>query len=151
DATRGREKAMVMLAAAVEHVECAHALEAGVRELRMLAAHAPPYNRRSRFPQRWWWVALTDEAFPRLCALRAPRHDRVVGPFRSRADAAATAALRARFSGLRTCSTRLGRSALHGPACPPLEVSPCPAARDVTATQYASAVARAAALIDGLD
>ena len=149
--TRGRMKEMVTLAAAVDHVECAHALEAGVRELRMLAAHAPPYNRRSKFPQRWWWVALTDEAFPRLSVLRAPRHDRVVGPFRSRADAADTAALLARFSGLRTCTARLARSALHGLACPLLEVSPCPAARDVTATQYAAAVARAAALIDGLD
>jgi DNA polymerase III subunit epsilon len=149
--TRGRMKEMVTLAAAVDHVECAHALEAGVRELRMLAAHAPPYNRRSKFPQRWWWVALTDEAFPRLSVLRAPRHDRVVGPFRSRADAADTVALLARSSGLRTCTARLARSALHGPACPLLEVSPCPAARDVTATQYAAAVARAAALIDGLD
>src|SRR6202034_1174538 len=94
---------------------------------------------------------LTDEAFPRLSVLRAPRHDRVVGPFRSRADAAETAALLARFTGLRTCSARLSRSALHRPACPLREVSPCPAARDVTATQYAAAVARAAALIDGLD
>jgi DNA polymerase-3 subunit epsilon len=148
---RGRMKEMVTLAGAVDHVECAHALEAGVRELRMLAAHAPPYNRRSRFPQRWWWVALTDEAFPRLSVLRAPRHDRAVGPFRSRADAADTAALLARFTGVRTCTRRLARSALHGPACPELEVSPCPAARDVTATRYAAAVARAAALIDGLD
>jgi DNA polymerase III subunit epsilon len=149
--TRGRMKEMVTLATAVEHVECAHALEAGVRELRMLAAHAPPYNRRSKFPQRWWWVGLSDEAFPRLSVLRAPRHDRVVGPFRSRADAAETAALLARFTGVRTCTARMARSALHGPACPLLEVSPCPAARDVTATQYAAAVARAAALIDGLD
>jgi DNA polymerase-3 subunit epsilon len=117
----------------------------------MLAAHAPPYNRRSRFPQRWWWLALTDEAFPRLAVVRAPRHDRAVGPFRSRTDAADTAALLARFTGVRTCSARLGRSALHGPACPEVEVSPCPAARDVTATQYATAVARVAALIDGLD
>ena len=148
---RGRMKEMVTLAGAVDHVECAHALEAGVRELRMLAAHAPPYNRRSRFPQRWWWVALTDEAFPRLSVLRGPRHDRTVGPFRSRADAAQTAALLARFTGLRTCTARLARSALHGPACPEVEVSPCPAARDVTATQYAAAVARVAALIDGLD
>jgi DNA polymerase III subunit epsilon len=148
---RGRMKEMVALAGTVDHVECAHALEAGVRELRLLAAHAPPYNRRSRFPQRWWWVALTDEAFPRLSVLRAPRHDRAIGPFRSRADAADTAALLARFTGLRTCTARLARSALHGPACPVLEVSPCPAARDVTATQYAAAVARVAALIDGLD
>ncbi|MBZ4513307.1 DEDD exonuclease domain-containing protein, partial [Mycobacterium avium subsp. hominissuis] len=119
---RGRMKEMVALAGAVDHVECAHALEAGVRELRLLAAHAPPYNRRSRFPQRWWWVALTDEAFPRLAVVRAPRHDRAVGPFRARADAADTAELLARFAG-------------HG----------------VTATQYAAAVARVAALIDGAD
>ena len=148
---RGRIKEMVGLADTVDHVECAHALEAGVRELRMLAAHAPPYNRRSRFPQRWWWVVLTDEAFPRLSVVRSPRHDRVVGPFRSRADAAQTAALLARFTGVRTCTTRLGRSALHGPACPEVEVVPCPGARGVTAIQYAAAVARAAALIDGLD
>ena len=148
---RGRMKEMVALAGSVEHVECAHALEAGVRELRMLAAHAPPYNRRSRFPQRWWWVVLTDEAFPRLSVVRAPRHDRAIGPFRSRTDAAETAALLARFTGVRTCSTRLARSAQHGPACPEVEVSPCPAARDATATQYAAAVARAAGLIEGLD
>ena len=60
----------------VDHVECAHALEAGVRELRLLAAHAPPYNRRSRFPHRWWWVTLSEEAFPRLPVVRKPRHDR---------------------------------------------------------------------------
>lgn len=148
---RGRMKEMVALAESVDHVECAHALEAGVRELRLLAAHAPPYNRRSRFPHRWWWVALTDEAFPRLAVVRAPRHDRAVGPFRARADAADTAALLARFTGLRTCTNRLGRSALHGPSCPEAEVSPCPAARGVTATQYAGAVARVAALIDGTD
>jgi DNA polymerase III subunit epsilon len=148
---RGRIKEMVGLAGRIDHVECAHALEAGVRELRMLAAHAPPYNRRSRFPHRWWWVVLSDEAFPRLSVVRSPRHDRAVGPFRSRTDAAQTAALLARFTGVRTCTTRLGRSALHGPSCPEVEVSPCPAARGVTASQYATAVARAAALIDGQD
>jgi DNA polymerase-3 subunit epsilon len=148
---RGRMKEMVTLAGAVDHVECAHALEAGVRELRLLAAHAPPYNRRSRFPQRWWWVALSDEAFPRLSVVRAPRHDRAVGPFRSRTDATDTATLLARFTGIRTCTKRLGRSARHGPACPDVEVSPCPAARDATAAHYAEATQRAAALIDGVD
>ncbi|GFG68160.1 hypothetical protein MKUB_56500 [Mycobacterium kubicae] len=148
---RGRMKEMVALASAVDHVECAHALEAGVRELRLLAAHAPPYNRRSKFPHRWWWVVLSDEAFPRLSVVRNPRHDRVIGPFRSRADAADTAALLARYTGIRTCTKRLGRSALHGPDCPRVEVSPCPAARDVTPTQYAAATVRALALTDGAD
>ncbi|WP_116376124.1 DEDD exonuclease domain-containing protein, partial [Mycobacterium sp. MFM001] len=149
--SRGRTKEMVALAETVDHVECAHALEAGVRELRMLAAHAPPYNRRSRFPHRWWWIVLSDEAFPRFSVVRAPRHQRAIGPFRSRADAADTAALLARFTGVRTCTTRLARSALHGPACPVREVSPCPAGRDITAEQYSPTSERAAALIDGRD
>jgi DNA polymerase-3 subunit epsilon len=148
---RTRMKEMVALATRVEHVECAHALEAGVRELRMLSAHAPPYNRRSKFPQRWWWLVLSDEAFPRFSVVRTPRHDRAVGPFRSRADAVDTADLLARFTGVRTCTKRVARSALHGPACPPREVSPCPAARDVTAEQYGPVAVVAAALIDGLE
>jgi DNA polymerase-3 subunit epsilon len=148
---RTRMKEMVGLAEAVEHVECAHGLEAGVRELRLLAAHAPPYNRRSRFPHRWWWVVLTDEAFPRFSVVRAPRHERAVGPFRTRADAVDTADLLARFTGVRTCTARLARSALHGPACPQREVAPCPAGRDMPAALYTPAVQRAAELIDGVD
>lgn len=148
---RGRMKEMVGLACRVDHVECAHALEAGVRELRLLAAHAPPYNRRSRFPHRWWWVALSDESFSRLSVVRTPRQPTALGPFRSRADAADTAALLARFTGVRTCTARLARSALHGPACPDREVSPCPAARGVTPAEYAAAPQRAAALIEGRD
>ena len=67
---RTRIKEMATIATRVDHVECAHDLEAGVRELRLLAAHAPPYNRRSKFPHRWWWVTLTHEAFPRFSAVR---------------------------------------------------------------------------------
>lgn len=148
---RTRMKEMASLATAVDHVECAHDLEAGVRELRLLAAHAPPYNRRSKFPHRWWWVTLTDEPFPRFSTVRTPRTDSAVGPFRSRADAFDAAALMARFTGVRTCTNRLGRKAFHGPTCPEREVSPCPAVRDADAQAYAAAVADARALIDGRD
>jgi DNA polymerase III subunit epsilon len=158
--SRPRIKEMVALATAIDHVECAHDLEAGVRELRLLAAHAPPYNRRSKFPQRWWWIVLTDEAFPRFAVVRAPqggravrpsKFDSAVGPFRVRADAVETADLLARFTGLRTCTTRIARSAQHGPACPERELSPCPAQREVPAAEYAEAPRRAAALIDGFE
>jgi DNA polymerase-3 subunit epsilon len=148
---RGRMKEMVALATAIEHIECAHPLEAGVRELRLLAAHAPPYNRRSRFPHRWWWVVLTDEPFPRLSVVREPRLDRAVGPFQSRTDAATTAGLLARFTGVRTCTGRISVRGVHGPACPPREVAPCPAAPGVDAARYAPAPLRAAQLIDGND
>ncbi|QFS92431.1 DNA polymerase III PolC-type [Mycobacterium sp. THAF192] len=146
---RTRMKEMASLAVGVDHVECAHDLEAGVRELRLLAAHAPPYNRRSKFPHRWWWVALTDEAFPRFSVVRAPGARSAVGPFRTRADAQDAAALLARYTAVRTCTTRLGRSAVHGPACPDHEVSPCPAVRGYRADEYAAAVADARAVIDG--
>jgi DNA polymerase III subunit epsilon len=155
---RTRIKEMASLATVVDHVECAHDLEAGVRELRLLAAHAPPYNRRSKFPHRWWWVVLTDEAFPRFSAVRAPqsgtavrtpKRDNAIGPFRARADAVETAALLARFTGVRTCTARLSRSALH--VCPERELSPCPAPHGITPTQYASAPARAVELIEGTD
>jgi DNA polymerase III subunit epsilon len=146
---RTRIKEMASLATAVDHVECTHELEAGVRELRLLAAHAPPYNRRSKFPHRWWWVVLTDEAFPRFSIVRTPKHDSAVGPFRSRADAADTAALLARFTGVRTCTGRLARSATH--ACPERELAPCPAPRDATAHDYAFAPQRATDLIAGHD
>lgn len=149
--SRTRIKEMASLATAVDHVECAHDLEAGVRELRLLAAHAPPYNRRSKFPHRWWWLTLTDEAFPRFSVVRAPKQDAVIGPFRARADAVDTAALLARFTGVRTCTKRLGRSATHGPACPERELSPCPAPRDVGAAEYAEPVLRAVDLIEGRD
>jgi DNA polymerase III subunit epsilon len=149
--SRTRIKELASLATAVDHIECAHDLEAGVRELRLLAAHAPPYNRRSKYPQRWWWVVLTDEAFPRFSVVRAPRHDCAIGPFRVRADAVDTAELLARFTGLRTCTTRLARSASHGPACPERELSPCPAPRGISAADYACAPLRATELINGRD
>lgn len=146
---RARMKEMASLACAVDHVECAHDLEAGVRELRLLAAHAPPYNRRSKSPQRWWWVALTDEAFPRLSTVRNPKHRTALGPFSARSDAIDTAALLARFTGMRTCTARFGASAAHH--CPERELSPCPAPQGARTADYAAACLRAAALIDGSD
>jgi DNA polymerase-3 subunit epsilon len=155
---RARMKEMTSLARAVDHVECAHDLEAGVRELRLLAAHAPPYNRRSKFPQRWWWVALTEEAFPRFTVVRAPQSDTAarssrfrtaVGPFSARSDAVLTGELLARFTGVRTCTARFGVAAVH--RCPERELSPCPAPQDADAAAYAAAPERATALINGID
>lgn len=112
--TRGRIKEMVGLAERVDHVECAHALEAAARELRLIAAHTPPYNRRSKYPKRGWWICLTAEAFPRLAVKRsAPAGAACIGPVRSRTDAADLAELLAEACGLRTCTTRLRAGAVH--------------------------------------
>lgn len=103
---RARMTEMVQLAQRVEHVRCAHALEAGVRELTLLAVHKPSYNRRSRSPHRGWWIVLTAERFPRLKVSRTPG-EVSLGPIRGRAEAADIADVIAGAAGLRTCTTGL--------------------------------------------
>jgi DNA polymerase-3 subunit epsilon len=116
---RPRMIEMVRIAQAVTPVVCATPLEAQVRELRLIAEHAPRYNRRSRFPERMPWVRLTYEPFPRLSIVREVRHDAGdraptgaaasahIGPFASRGAAqAAIDALHETFA-LRQCTRRL--------------------------------------------
>lgn len=81
---RSRMQEMVRLSEQVDAVPCTTALEAEVRELRLIAEHSPPYNRRSTRPQRLTWLGLTSEPFPRLTATRVPRGDGPwLGPFSS--------------------------------------------------------------------
>ncbi|MBS4752333.1 DEDD exonuclease domain-containing protein [Nocardioides sp. zg-ZUI104] len=106
---RTRIGEMVQLAAAVTGIECATALEAEVRELRLIAEHKPPYNRRSRFPEKVTWLKLTKEPWPRLTLVKRVLDDEAdyIGPFSSRARAEeALAALHEVFP-VRQCTGRL--------------------------------------------
>lgn len=127
---RRRMAEMVRIADRVHPIVTATALEASVRELRLIAQHTPPYNARSRSPAREPWIRLTDEAFPRPSIVRtAPLDARgVLGPFRSRA--LATAALEAATGafGLRTCTDRLpARPRPGASACVLAELGRCAA------------------------
>ncbi|MEV0154604.1 DEDD exonuclease domain-containing protein [Micromonospora sp. NPDC050686] len=130
--TAGEKRARIseMLAAAerVEAVECAHSLEAEVRELRLIAAHAPPYNRRSKFPERMVWLKLTDEAYPRLSVVRSlsPTDTAFLGPFRSKQAAELAAAGFHDAVPLRQCTQKLSRRTT-APACALAELGRCPA------------------------
>lgn len=86
---RKRMREMVALAASVDTIECAHDLEAEVRERRLIASMAPPYNRRSKRPNRVVWIKLTNETFPRLSIVRSMKDDDCdyLGPFTSRRGA----------------------------------------------------------------
>ncbi|MDQ1632275.1 MAG: polymerase subunit epsilon, partial [Frankiaceae bacterium] len=75
---RARMAEMVGIAESVDAVPCAHALEAEVRELRLIAEHKPRYNRRSRFPERSIFLKLTVEPFPRISQVRQVRADGAV-------------------------------------------------------------------------
>ncbi|SCG46603.1 DNA polymerase-3 subunit epsilon [Micromonospora humi] len=125
---RARISEMLAAAERVEAVECAHSLEAEVRELRLIAAHAPPYNRRSKYPERQVWLKLTDEAYPRLSVVRGlgPADTAYLGPFRSKQAAELAAAGFHDAVPLRQCTHRLSRRTTM-PACALAELGRCPA------------------------
>ncbi len=143
--TAGEKRARIseMLAAStrVDAVVCAHSLEAQVRELRLIAAHSPPYNRRSKHPERVHWVKLTNEAYPRLSLVRRPGPEpgALLGPFSGRrtAQAAIDAVLEA--IPLRQCSPRLSPRRASS-ACALAELGRClaPCLLRITPQAYGS-------------
>lgn len=117
---RRRMTEMVSVARSVEHVACATAIEAQVREVRLIAEHRPAYNRRSTRPDRAAWLKLTDEVAPRLSVVARPGADHpaasYVGLFSSRARAREAAeAVHTAFD-LRRCTPRIPRRG-GGSAC----------------------------------
>lgn len=73
----------------VDHVTCATVLEAEVTELRLIHAHRPRYNKRSRPPKTSHFIKLTKERYPRLSIVRTTSGDGLayLGPFRSKKTA----------------------------------------------------------------
>jgi len=123
---RTRMAEMVRLAESVTPVVCATTLEAEVRELRLIAQHKPPYNRRSKSPERASWVKLTVEAFPRLSIVREVRSDgaRYIGPFASRLAAESAVAAVHEVIPLRQCVQRLSPTRPVG-ACALADMGRC--------------------------
>ncbi len=90
-AAEGRRRMAEMVAAAEEVITqpSTTLLEAEVRELRLIAEYKPPYNRRSRFPEKVSYLKLTTGPFPRLSIVRDVKDDgcTYLGPFGSRRQA----------------------------------------------------------------
>jgi DNA polymerase-3 subunit epsilon len=141
---RARISEMLAAATRVEAVECAHSLEAEVRELRLIAAHSPPYNRRSKYPDRVVWLKLTAEAYPRLSVVRALADDDAayLGPFSSRRTAELAAAGVYDAVPLRQCTHKLSVRT-KTPACALAELGRCPAPceHEITVEEYAARAA----------
>ncbi|MDR0783393.1 MAG: DEDD exonuclease domain-containing protein [Propionibacteriaceae bacterium] len=123
---RRRMEEMIALATGVEAVECQTSLEAAVVELRLIAAHQPPYNRRSKQPSQIW-VKLTDEPIPRFSIVRkvadAPTH--YLGPFPDRFAAEQAILAASEAFPLRTCKERLTKTGRQ--PCALAELKSCPA------------------------
>jgi DNA polymerase-3 subunit epsilon len=141
--TRSRMGEMVGIATRVDGIECATALEAEVRELRLIAEHKPRYNRRSRFPEKVHFIKLTREPWPRLSLVRRVLDDDAdyLGPFSSRKTAEkCLAALHDTFP-VRQCSDRLAKAASRAP-CVLAEMGRClsPCDGSVDESTYAAVV-----------
>ena len=84
--TRSRIKYMLTLCTQVVAIECPTALEARIRELRLIAEHQPEFNQRSKRPERVYW--LRAGARGSLIAHRGLTGDASsLGPFTSRRTA----------------------------------------------------------------
>jgi DNA polymerase-3 subunit epsilon len=143
--SRSRMGEMVGLADSVTGIECATPLEASVRELRLIAAHKPRYNRRSRHPEKMHWLKLTVEPWPRLSLVRKVADDGAdyLGPFASRRTAEkCLTALHEAFP-IRQCSDRLAMAPTRSP-CVLAEMGRClsPCDGSVSMDDYADVVAQ---------
>ncbi|GAA2107229.1 MULTISPECIES: DEDD exonuclease domain-containing protein [Brevibacterium] len=152
--TRGRMTEMVTAAQEVSPLVCATELEARVREVRLIGELDPPYNRRSRQPQRRHWIVLTREAFARLSVVRTltPAHEEaetVLGPFRSQKRATVVKRLLEQVFPLKTCTAHVG-SASFAP-CAAAQVGRChgPCAGQTDAQAYTEALAELHGLFTG--
>jgi DNA polymerase III subunit epsilon len=137
---------------AIDHQPCATELEASVREVRLIQRHRPRYNRRSRNPERYCYLKLTRERFPRLSLVRRvlPDGARYLGPFPSAGQAELVKAAIEDALPLRRCTMRLGARG-GGSACALLELGRClgPCTGAVAEERYAALVATLEAALDG--
>jgi DNA polymerase-3 subunit epsilon len=142
--TRSRMGEMIGLAERVDPIECAHTLEAQVRELRLIAMHKPRYNKRSKFPERSVWLKLTIEPFPRLSVVRERRADGAsyLGPLRTQRQAEAVRDAIHDAVPLRQCSDRLSLRRVVRAACVLAGIGRCgaPCELGIDQEQYAALV-----------
>lgn len=151
--------ALLREAHAVDHWVCPTPIEAAVREVRLIHAHRPRFNRRSKHPRRAVWLTLTRERYPRLSIVRTPPGPTVpqLGPLGSRRVAEVVAEAVQDALPLRRCTLRLGIGAPRSGAtttpmaCVLVEIGRCGAPCDgrSSAEEYGHVADQAAAVLAG--
>jgi len=132
----------------IEHQVCPTVLEAEIAELRLIHAHRPRYNRRSRPPKNSHFVKLTRERFPRLSVVRTIREDGLayLGPFRSKRGADLVMTALWDSQPIRRCRGTAG-SKTGKCAAAQLGVAMCPCDGTQSEVEYSAVVER---LIHGI-
>jgi DNA polymerase-3 subunit epsilon len=147
--TRRTVSSMLKELDTIEHRVCSTELEAEVTELRLIHAHRPRYNRRSKPPKASHFVKLTAEKYPRLSLVRTLREDGLVylGPYRSRRSAELVMTALWDAVPIRRCSGRPGK---RGSECAfaQLGVAACPCDGSLAKSAYQPIVER---LVSGIE
>jgi DNA polymerase-3 subunit epsilon len=136
--------------ATIDHRVCETELEAEVTELRLIQAHRPRHNRRSRPGAAPHWVVLTDERFPRLSMVRRPRLESAatLGPFRGLRSARRIVEALWDALPIRRCAGPPGRRSAPC-AFAQLGVALCPCDGTLDEVTYRETVARLVAGVEG--
>ena len=145
--TRKRIREMISITESIDYIVTPTALEAQVRELRLIQGANPRYNRRSRFPERVAWIKLTDENFPRLIVSKGAPFDPsgAIGPIGG--GAAIEGALEAihEFLPLRQCKPKITDKSIKTAApCILFEINRCaaPCIGNQSVTAYSEITAK---------
>ncbi len=131
---------------AIDHVVCADAFEAAVREVRLIQSLQPRFNRQLKAWKQYSYLRLTAERFPRLTVTRVAKADGgiTLGPFPSAGAAHLVKEAIETAAPLRRCATRLGRNFVADcdAACVPaqLGVASCPCRGHIAEADYAAVV-----------
>lgn len=106
---RHRMEELIRVSSGLDFVVCSTPLEAEVRELRIIQAHSPRYNRRSKRQDKVLWVKVTNEPVPRLSIVRSVADDGCTywGPFPSKQLAEESCAAIYESFPIRQCTRRL--------------------------------------------
>ncbi|MDX1448591.1 MAG: DEDD exonuclease domain-containing protein [Acidimicrobiia bacterium] len=134
----------------VDHRVCAGDLEASVTELRLIGAHLPRHNRRSKPPKTSHWLTLTDEPHPRLSITRTvhPNSRLTLGPFRRRASAELVMNAIWDAVPIRRCTGRAGKR-VGRCAAAQIGVAACPCDGTLSPDAYRPIVDRLLAAVAG--
>ena len=128
----------------IDHLVCRGPLEAAVREIRLIQAFQPRFNRQAKVWRKYAYLKLTNERFPRLTVTRVARADGAtyLGPLPSPAVAHLVREAIETALPLRRCPRKLAKRFQPEPGAPcvaaQLGVATCPCRGQIDDDGYAA-------------
>ena len=130
----------------IDHLVCRGPFEAAVREIRLIQAFQPRFNRQAKVWRKYAYLKLTNERFPRLAVTRSAKADgsTYLGPLPSAAVAHLVREAIESAVPLRRCPRRLPRHFQPDDTAPcvpaQLGVASCPCRGQIDDARYAELV-----------